>query len=231
VGRRLRFEGRTWLTVVGVVGDSVHLRVDVPPEPRIVVPYTQVFAVGGWPVPNYAWLAARVDGDAAMQIEALRARISSVDGDLTVGPTLSMAELVTSSALVRYRFAGLVLGLFAGVAVLLAGVGIYGLMSFLVRRGRQEVGVRMALGARRQEIHRQIQQQGLMLTGIGLLIGLPAALALTSALEAVLYGVTPSDPPAFVATAALLLGVAFAASAVPARRATEVSPIEVLRSD
>jgi ABC-type antimicrobial peptide transport system permease subunit len=89
----------------------------------------------------------------------------------------------------------------------------------------------MALGARRQEIHRQIQREGLVLTGIGLLIGLPAALALTSALEAVLYGVTPSDPPAFVATTALLLGVAFAASAVPARRATEVSPIEVLRSD
>jgi predicted lysophospholipase L1 biosynthesis ABC-type transport system permease subunit len=138
---------------------------------------------------------------------------------------------VTSSALVRYRFAGLVLGWVAGVAGVLAGVGLSGVRSFVVGRGRRGVGGRVALGARRPEIHRRSLQRGLMLTGIGLLIGLPAALALTSALEAVLYGVTPSDPPAFVATAALLLGVAFAASAVPARRATEVSPIEVLRSD
>jgi predicted permease len=231
VGRRLRFEGRPWLTVVGVVGDNLQVTVDTPPAPRVFVPFAQVPVAGGWPVSSFAWLAARVEGDPAAQIAALRESIRSTDPEITVGAELSLADLVAASALAPYRFAGFVLGLFAAVALLLAVVGVYGLMSYLVRLGRQEVGVRMALGALRGQIHAQVLRQGLALAAGGLVLGLPAAFVTTRLLESVLYGVSPADATAFAVSGLLLAGVAAVASAVPARRATEVSPVEVLRSE
>ena len=230
VGRRLRLAGAsTWLTVVGVVGDVAHESLDTPAAPRLIVPTTQ-FPTTGMRMQSFMWLAVRTDGPAPT-VEAVREAARRVDPDVAVYRLLVMDDHVAASALARYRFAAFVLGLFAAVALGLAVVGIYGLLSYLVHRGRREVGVRLALGARQSDIHAQVSRQGLGLTLAGLTLGIPAALAATRLLESLLYGLTPTEPSAFVTTAVVLLGAALLASLLPAQRATRVEPVEVLRSE
>ena len=138
---------------------------------------------------------------------------------------------VLSQSTAREQFDMLLLTVFAGVALLLAASGIYGLMAYNVEQRTQEIGIRMALGAGRGQVTRLILGQGMALTGIGVALGLAGAYGLTRFLASLLYGIKATDPPTFVEVAAMLVGVALLASLVPARRATKVDPMDALRHE
>jgi putative ABC transport system permease protein len=140
-------------------------------------------------------------------------------------------EQIVSRSLAERRFAMLVLAMFAATALLLAGVGIYGVMSYAVTRRVREIGIRSALGASRQEIVGLVLRQGMRVAGIGMAAGLVAAVALTRLMSTLLYGVRPADPLTLVAVTFLLGAIALLACYVPARRATAVDPLIALRSE
>jgi putative ABC transport system permease protein len=140
-------------------------------------------------------------------------------------------EAVVSMSLASERFRTRLLGALALIALLLAAIGVYGVMAYSVEQRSQEMGLRMALGAEPRHVIRLVAGQGLALIGAGLLIGVAAALALTRLVASLLYGVSPTDPVTFVAIAALLLSAAAAATYVPARRATRADPMIVLRTE
>jgi ABC-type antimicrobial peptide transport system permease subunit len=142
--------------------------------------------------------------------------------------TQTMDELISDS-LARQRFSMILLGAFASLALLLASLGIYGVISYVVGQRTQEIGIRMALGARRIHVLRMVLGQGTRLIGLGIAAGLAAALALTRLMTSLLFGVSPSDPLTFFCVAVLLMLVALLACAVPARRATRVDPMLALR--
>jgi ABC-type antimicrobial peptide transport system permease subunit len=153
-------------------------------------------------------------------------RIAS--GGLPVAHIRSMDEVVVRST-ARNRFNMVLLSIFAGLAMLLAAIGIYGVMSYAVGQRVHEIGIRMALGARAGDVLSLVLRQGLSLAVVGIAIGLMAAMWLTGAMKSLLFGVSPNDPPAFAIVSALLLAVAVAATYIPARRATKVDPIVALR--
>jgi ABC-type antimicrobial peptide transport system permease subunit len=138
---------------------------------------------------------------------------------------------VVETAVARPRFMTILLGLFAGLALLLAAVGTYGVLSYLVTERRQEIGIRMALGADRARILRLVLLRGLALSGIGLVLGLGAALGVSRVLSALLYGVAPTDPRTLVGVSVVIAAVACVACVIPAWRATRVDPLVVLRDN
>jgi len=152
----------------------------------------------------------------------------AVDKDLPISGVGTMSE-VLSESLSRRRFNMLLLVIFAGLAMMLAAVGIYGVMSYVVAQRTHEIGVRMALGARQRDILKQIVGQGMNLVLIGCVIGLGAAFALTHLMASLLYGASATDPLTFVIITLLLLAVAMLACWIPARRAARVDPMEALR--
>jgi putative ABC transport system permease protein len=141
-----------------------------------------------------------------------------------------MSEVV-STALATPRLTGFLMGTFAVIALTLAAVGIYGVLSYLVARRTHEIGIRLAVGADRLQVLAMVLKQGLTLAGIGIVTGLAAALALTRLMQSLLYQVRPSDPQTFVLVSIALIGVAVLASALPAYRATKVSPLIALRTE
>jgi ABC-type antimicrobial peptide transport system permease subunit len=161
---------------------------------------------------------------------AVRAAVREVDPDQPIAEVQTMDQLV-SSALGPRRFAMVLLAIFAAVALVLAAVGIYGVMSFDVARRSQEIGVRMALGAQAGEVLRLVLRQGLVLAGIGVLLGVLGSLALTGLIRSQLYEMSAVDPVTFGLVVVLLLAVASLASLVPARRATRVDPLSAMRAD
>ena len=160
---------------------------------------------------------------------SVRNAIWSVDKDQPVSEIETMDHIV-SQAVARQRFSMLLLGLFAGLALLLAAVGIYGVMSYSVAQRTREIGIRMALGARRADVLQMTVQQGLKLVGAGMIIGLGAAFLLTRVMATLLYGISATDPITFIGISVVLLAVAILASYVPALRATKVDPITALRA-
>ena len=155
--------------------------------------------------------------------------MARLDKDQTVADIDTMNHIV-AEALARQRFSMVLLGVFAALALLLASVGIYGVMSYSVVQRTREIGIRMALGARRADVLKMTVGQGLKLVGAGMILGLGAAFLLTRVMATLLYGISATDPITFIGISVVLLAVAILASYVPALRATKVDPITALRA-
>ncbi len=225
VGRRIKFGGRAsnapWMTVVGLVGDIKTDGFDQPAQPHLYLPMFQN--------PNYAMAVyLRTEGNPTGLTQILRQQVQAVDPDLPVFGEQTMESLVSAS-LAQRRFAMQIVGLFGVLALLLAGIGIYGVMSYAVSQRTREIGIRLALGASTGAILRVVLRQGMRLTLIGVAVGLSAAFMLTRLLRGLLFGVAPTDPVTYVLLAVLLAAVALLACYIPARRATKVDPLVALR--
>jgi ABC-type antimicrobial peptide transport system permease subunit len=210
--------------VIGVVADVHHDDLTEPPGPAMYVAQTQV---------TDSYLVAVVksgSGDAAMLAPSARAAVRELDPSVPVYQVATLSSLIEKSAAER-RFVMRLLAGFALVAVLLAAVGLYGVVSYGVAQRTREVGVRVALGAQPRDVLRLVLSSGLWLVGIGVAVGLVAAVAATRFLGALVFGVSPVDPVTFAAAAALLTTVALCAHWVPIRRALRIDPASALRSE
>jgi putative ABC transport system permease protein len=207
--------------IVGVAGDVHHEGVDKQPLMEIYRPLPQF-------VYNQMTLVVRTAGDPSSLVKPLREAVHSVDRDQPVGRLETMNALVDKS-LGGTRLSTTLFSVFGIVGLVLASVGIYGVMSYGVVQRTREFGVRMALGARPADVRAMVVRQGATLTAIGVVIGLIGAFALTRLMRTLLFGVTPTDPLTYVAIAVVLGGVALLASYLPARRATRVDPVVALR--
>jgi putative ABC transport system permease protein len=209
--------------VVGVVGDVRRFEVGDVVEPEIYYPYMQK--------PRWAtYFAIRTNGDPITVVAALRSRMLAVDKDVPVLNVATIDQLV-SAALREPRFNTALIGAFAGLAVLLASVGLYAVISYSVTQRTHEIGVRMAVGAGQRDIFNLIVGQGMKLTLIGVAIGLAASFALTRVMLSMLFEVSATDPLTFVGISLLLTVVSLLACYVPARRAMEVDPMVALRCE
>ncbi len=235
IGRRLRFAGAPpehpfpWMTVVGVVDDVHRASLSTPPRPTYYVLDRQFAPMIGQATANMT-IVMRTTGDPEQLTRAARAVIAGLDPDIAVA-NLRTLSAVVSESIARPRFAVAVLGAFGLSALLLAVVGVYGVLSYAMTRRRREIAMRMALGAQAGTVRRLAIGAGLRLAGAGIVVGLILALAGGRALRVLLFEVSPFDPVTISVTALVLIGAALMASWLPARRATLVSPAEVLRGE
>jgi len=232
IGGRLRIGGaqnRPWVTVVGIVADVKHNGLTAPVKEKFYVPHTQWDKATGFPIRGMT-LVVKTAADPAAQAATVRQEIRSMDASLPVADVRTMAD-VLGATLSAPRFTGMLLGVFAALALALSAIGIYGVLSYLVSRRTREIGIRVAIGAGRGEVLRLVLQQGLVLALAGVAIGIAAATWLTRLMRGLLHGVTPGDPLTFVFVGLSLSLVAVLASAVPAWRATRVNPVAALKSE
>jgi len=226
IGKRVKREDWAWAdgyTVIGVVGDVKYFRRDFNPGPIFYGPYQR------WQ-PLYAefLVRTRFGLDPLTLTKAIRHEVKTVDAGLPA-PNISSIEQDLFDSTKSQRTYMKLMGLFAGVGLLLAAVGIYGVISYSVTRRTHEIGVRMALGAQTRDVLQMVIKQGLTLALTGVAVGLGAALALTRVISSLLYDINPTDPVTFVCVSLLLAGVALLASYIPARRATKIDPMRVLK--
>ena len=235
LGRRLTFgdgtEDAAWMAIVGVAADVRTLGLTTDPPPEIYVPFEQITA-DLWTVFTGSTLsvAVRSVGTPERLAPAVRAAVRQVDPEQVVSNLRPAGELV-SGAMARQRFSMLLLLAFGGLALALAGVGVYGVLAYTVSQRTRELGIRVALGASAGAVRALVLLQGLGVALVGLALGLVGALGLSRLLRAVLYDVSPTDPLALAAAAGVLGGVAAIACLIPAVRATRVNPVEALRSE
>ena len=226
VGQQIKFgfgAGLKGVIIVGVVGDIKSDGFDAPSVPHIYVPMGQ-FA------PVNAVVFLRSKGDVERLGEAVRQQVEKIDPNVPVHSISSMDQIIARSVADR-RFALELLGVFAAVALLLAAVGIYGVMSYSFSQRTHEVGIRIALGAQRLDILRMALGEGLRIIAIGLASGLALAAIVTRLFRSMLFGVEPADPVTFLSVSAILAAVALSACYIPARRATRVDPLVALREE
>jgi putative ABC transport system permease protein len=224
LGRRVRFARdptKPWTTVVGIVKDIKSDGLDVDGVPHIYVSTYQDPS-------RRLSVVLRTSLPATMLEPQIRHEIQSIDPGLPVFNVSSMNDILDRSLASRRFSAGLVGG-FAGLAVLLASIGIYGLLAYMVGQRSREIGIRMALGARRDDILRMFLRKGVALAGVGIVAGLVLSASTASMMASLLYGVRPHDPAVFLIVPLLLLAVAVLASYLPARRATKVDAMIALR--
>jgi putative ABC transport system permease protein len=225
IGKQLTvdWDGSPQAEIVGVAADSRFEGMQARPEPFVFLPNSQRPSL-------FCGLVIRTSGNPIGMAADVRDVIHNVDPDQGVMETSTMEQRVTDSV-AQPRLQTILLGIFGLLALVLACIGIYGVLAYAVSQRLREIGVRVALGATPVTILGEILSSGLSLAGIGLVIGLGAALALTRYLESLLYSVRPTDPAVFALAIATLLLVAAAACYLPARRAARVDPIVVLREE
>ncbi len=228
LGKRVSFSARAdtapvWIEVVGVVAHASQEGLDDERRPQVYLPFAQS------PRPRLD-VAVRTAGDPAALTPVIRAAVRRIDPNLPVSRIATMESLVEATAGPR-RFAVVLLAIFSGVAVTLAMVGLYGVLSQMVAQRTRELGIRLALGAQARDLLRMVVRQGMALTAAGVVIGLAISLLLTRLIASLLYGISPTDLTTFATIATLLLLVAFVATWIPSRRATRVDPAVALRAE
>jgi putative ABC transport system permease protein len=227
VGKRLAIgessKDTSWRTIVGVVSDTKHASLSEPTVPTSFIAYRQ--DLESWPRMGFV---IKAKADAASLAPAVRKELALIDRAQPVYAIEPMDKLLTTSVAQR-RFIMLLLGSLSAIALTLAMVGVYGVISFSVSERTQEIGIRMALGARAADVLRMVLGQGMRVTLIGIVIGLSAAFGLTRLLASLLFEVSPTDLRTFLIVAAVLGAVAVLACYIPARRATKVDPLVALR--
>jgi putative ABC transport system permease protein len=237
IGRRLtlnnpRGDAITWLSVVGVAKNAVRSRWSAEPDPEIYLPVLQTRSYLERPEPHYSYLTLviRTSGDPRGLAPAARAVVQGLAPDAAVSDLLTMDEVV-AQGMAEPRLYVVLLGSFAAVALVLAAVGIYGVVSYGVTRRHQEIAIRMALGARPADVVRLVVGQGMRTVALGAAAGLAGALALARTLSTLLYGIEPTDPLTLAGVAAALGMVALIATYVPARRAVAIRALGALRHE
>jgi predicted permease len=224
IGKRIHFwsaDSTRLRTVVGVAGD-IHYRSLRESTPEVYLPWKQSYWQGAF--------AIRTSGSLGLVLPALRRAVAEVDPRLTLWQANSMDELL-AQPLAQPRLSAFLLGGFAFVSLLLAAIGLYGVMASSVRSSMRELGVRAALGASPERLRRGVLTQALTVTGLGAVVGLAVALAASRLLAKLLFGIRPADPVSMVGSAIVLVLVALVAAYFPARHATQVDPVQALRSD
>jgi putative ABC transport system permease protein len=225
VGRRIKIGApgspRPWMLVAGIARDVKSGGLDAEVIPEMYLPYAQN-------VGPAMTLVVRTAVDPSSSIAAVRREVLSIDRDQPVYNTSTMKQLLGQSIAQR-RLSLLMLGVFSLIALLLAAIGIYGVMAYTVAQRTHEIGIRLALGAQKRDILRLVLGQGMLLTIVGVVIGVGASLALTRFLSSLLFGVSSTDPATFALITILLTGVALLACYIPARRAMKIDPMTALR--
>jgi putative ABC transport system permease protein len=232
VGRRLRPDSDEvpWITIVGVVDDVKQQGIDHETGTEVYYSYGQVGVQFGPFLPRTMHTVVRSTLPPPVIARTVRDAVRALDPALPVANLATMEDVVRQS-IARPRFIALLLSIFAGAALFLAAIGIYGVLSYSVAQRAQELGIRMALGADRRRILRLVMSQGMVLALAGMAAGVAISLALSRLLASLLFGVAPTDPLSYAAVTALLGGVAVVACALPAARAARVDPLVVLRSE
>ena len=233
LGRRLKIGGgssqRPWLTVVGIVADVRHNGIVETVKEKFYVPHRQWHRSIGNSIRSMT-LVVKAGQDPTALAGAIRQQIRALDPNLPVADVRTMSDVV-SATMSTPRFTGVLLGSFAGLALILSAIGIYGVLTYVVSRRTREIGIRVAIGAPRAQIIQLVLRDGLTLALAGVVIGVVAAAGASQLMRGLLHDVRPADPVTFVAVAALLSAVAAVASFVPAWRASRVDPVVVLKGE
>jgi putative ABC transport system permease protein len=213
--------GDTRLTIIGIKADTHQMGMDTDTRPELFMPSRSMDTIA---------LVIQTAGDPMRLSKALTDQVAAIDLNQPVSDIKTMEERM-GEGLEQRRFNMLLFSAFAGLALLLASVGIYGVLAYSVSQRTREIGIRIALGATGGNVARLVLRQGLLLASAGVVIGAVAAFALTRWMESLIYGVSPTDPVTFTSVALLLVGIALLASYVPARRAVRVDPMQSLRAE
>ena len=231
IGKQVGVAAKKWPVrlIVGVVADTKHQSLSEEPQPEMYVPYTQN-EIKVWPSMQTMQVALRTSMDSSSILGAVREALHSVDPDLPIARPATLASLVDDSV-VQPRFSMLLLAGFGAIALLLASIGMYGVISYSVAHRTREIGIRMALGAAPREVLRMVLGQGARLVSVGLVVGLIASFLVARLMTSFLYGVRATDPATYAAVSALLTFVVLLACYLPARRATRVDPTVALREE
>ena len=228
IGKRITFGDpqspeATWWTIVGIVGDVRQSSLATEPYPQIFRVYKQAPQRG-------MTVAVRTAGEATSMVNTVRQQVWALDRQQPLHNVRTL-EQVLAESIARPRFNTLLITILAGVALVLAAVGIYGVISYSVTQRTHEIGVRMALGASSGSVLRLVIGHGMLLAGIGLAVGVVGAFAVTRIMGSLLYGVTATDPLTYIVLVAMLGVIALIASYIPARRAMRVDPVIALRNE
>jgi len=228
IGKRLREftdrgAPRPWFEVVGIARDSKYATVGEDPKPFMYRPMAQDYTPAGT-------VMVKTRGNAADALPLVRAAVADIDPNMALFSVMTL-DSATSISLLPVKVAATVAGTLGVLALILGAIGLYGVMSYLVRQRTREIGIRMALGAERGTVVGLVTGHGMRWTGIGLVLGLAASFAVAKLIGGFLYGVGPADPTAFVGIALLLIGTAYVACYIPARRASRIDPLVALREE
>ena len=217
------------MTVVGIVGNVRHNGITDVIKEKFYVPHTQWHKSVGNPIRGMS-LVVKTQGDPNALAGPVRRAVRGMDPSLPVADVRTMDDVV-SATLSAPRFTGMLLGVFAGLALALSAIGIYGVLSYVVSRRTREIGIRVAIGAGRAQVLRLVLGSGVGLSLVGIVIGLAVAASLSRLMTTLLHDVQPGDPATFAAVAVILTAVAIAASLVPAWRATRVDPVRAQKAE